>query len=234
MSRTPGRATDPRVVRTRALLQSTLLTMASEQTLESLSVADVAAKAGVNRATFYAHYPDLNALLVDALSEELGEFIQRTAQSFDEGQPMQAQVRAGMHVMFDMVDARRPLYQFCLGPHGSGPLWWTLHETIAATIQTKSEAQRRFSNPSIPIEIRASMCAGALVGGLSTWLAAPQQTGREVYVNSMQTLLDLLLWGELPEQAASLVQLKSKSAKKGKTTKKEKRLICTECGWPKA
>lgn len=54
---------DPRVKRTRLLLQNALMSLAREKPMESITVQEIAARAEVNRATFYAHFEDKNALL---------------------------------------------------------------------------------------------------------------------------------------------------------------------------
>jgi AcrR family transcriptional regulator len=55
--------TDPRVKRTRALIQQAFLQLFSEKEFQSITVQDITQKAEINRATFYAHYPDKFALL---------------------------------------------------------------------------------------------------------------------------------------------------------------------------
>jgi AcrR family transcriptional regulator len=54
---------DPRVERTRAALVEAFQALSMKRRLTSISVTDVAAKARVNRATFYAHFTDKTALL---------------------------------------------------------------------------------------------------------------------------------------------------------------------------
>jgi len=54
---------DPRVKRTRQLLQQAFFDLVREKTLDSITVQDIAARAEVNRATFYAHFEDKNALI---------------------------------------------------------------------------------------------------------------------------------------------------------------------------
>ena len=54
---------DPRVKRTRNLILSAFETLLTEKGFESISVQDVTDKAEINRATFYAHFPDKYALL---------------------------------------------------------------------------------------------------------------------------------------------------------------------------
>lgn len=57
---------DPRIRRTRQLLQGALRTLMQTKNFDELSVQDLADAATVNRATFYDHYTDKFALL-DAL-----------------------------------------------------------------------------------------------------------------------------------------------------------------------
>jgi AcrR family transcriptional regulator len=56
-------AQDPRIRRTRQLLQQALATLLHTRDFDKLSVQEITDAAGVNRATFYAHYPDKFALL---------------------------------------------------------------------------------------------------------------------------------------------------------------------------
>ncbi len=69
MSRTPS--DDPRYRRVRAQLVSALLALASTRPAETISVAELAADAGVSRATFYAHSTSPAALLAETLIDEL-------------------------------------------------------------------------------------------------------------------------------------------------------------------
>ena len=61
--------TDPRVKRTRQLLQTALLELLAEQPFHNITVQDVTARAGVNRATFYAHFEDKYELLNQSMRE---------------------------------------------------------------------------------------------------------------------------------------------------------------------
>ncbi len=63
-------AQDPRTRRTRLLLQQALGEMLTERSLASVTVADITARAGVNRATFYAHFQDKDDLLESTLHEK--------------------------------------------------------------------------------------------------------------------------------------------------------------------
>src|SRR5207247_5455899 len=53
---------DPRVKRTRKLLQDALLELLAEKSFDAISVHEIAERSTINRATFYAHYVDKYAL----------------------------------------------------------------------------------------------------------------------------------------------------------------------------
>lgn len=66
---------DPRAARTRAKLRQALLEECAERPLEEIGVAALVRRAGVGRATFYVHYPDLEALAVDACADVVREAV---------------------------------------------------------------------------------------------------------------------------------------------------------------
>ena len=54
---------DPRVKRTRILLEQAFMDVLREKGFQTITVQDITERAGVNRATFYAHFDDKYALL---------------------------------------------------------------------------------------------------------------------------------------------------------------------------
>ncbi len=65
----PAPRVDPRVTRTQKLIRDALKSLLEEKSFEAISVQDIAERATVNRATFYAHFTDKFALL-DAIVRE--------------------------------------------------------------------------------------------------------------------------------------------------------------------
>src|ERR1700753_1987359 len=55
--------TDPRILRSRRMLMEALSRLLIKKEFEEISVQEIADEATLNRATFYLHYPDKNALL---------------------------------------------------------------------------------------------------------------------------------------------------------------------------
>ena len=60
---------DPRIKRTRQLLQQALMDLMREKSFQSITVQDIAERATVNRVTFYAHFEDKSALLEYTIRE---------------------------------------------------------------------------------------------------------------------------------------------------------------------
>jgi AcrR family transcriptional regulator len=56
-------ATDPRVLRSRQMLMEALARLLDRKEFDDISVQEIADEATLNRATFYLHYADKNALL---------------------------------------------------------------------------------------------------------------------------------------------------------------------------
>jgi len=74
---------DPRVVRTRRLLQDALCKLLQEKGFNEISVQDIADAATVNRATFYAHYRDKYGLLGCMMSRRLDDMLAERKVRFD-------------------------------------------------------------------------------------------------------------------------------------------------------
>ncbi len=77
-----GEATDPRILRSRRMLMDALVRLLSKKEFEDISVQEIADEATLNRATFYLHYPDKNALLRAMTAERFRSLIARRGLSF--------------------------------------------------------------------------------------------------------------------------------------------------------
>src|ERR1700742_3537298 len=74
--------TDPRVLRSRQMLMESLLRLLSRKEFDSISVQEIADEATLNRATFYLHYPDKNALLQAMTAARFRDLIARRGLCF--------------------------------------------------------------------------------------------------------------------------------------------------------
>lgn len=74
--------TDPRVVRSRRMLIEALVKLLDVKEFDDISIQEIADEAGLNRATFYLHYPDKNALLQAMTDARFRDMITRRGVSF--------------------------------------------------------------------------------------------------------------------------------------------------------
>ncbi|HTP60043.1 MAG TPA: TetR/AcrR family transcriptional regulator [Spirochaetia bacterium] len=116
--------TDPRVARTRKLIEDAFLDVMNEKGFEELSVQDVADRAGINRVTFYSHFVDRYALLRHAIRKAF----QAEVESKDLAE--RALSAESVRDLFVMVCGHiAGLHKHCKPPHEH--LDWTLGEVIA-------------------------------------------------------------------------------------------------------
>jgi AcrR family transcriptional regulator len=74
--------TDPRVLRSRQMLMESLLRLLTRKEFDDISIQEIADEATLNRATFYLHYPDKNALLQAMTGTRFRDLIARRGVSF--------------------------------------------------------------------------------------------------------------------------------------------------------
>jgi AcrR family transcriptional regulator len=63
--------TDPRVVRTAQVCEEAIVELAAERPISQVTIADLAERAGVTRATFYNHYANPLGVLIQVLVADL-------------------------------------------------------------------------------------------------------------------------------------------------------------------
>ena len=78
---------DPRIRRTRKLLQGALGTLMHSKSFDEISVQDITDAATVNRATFYDHYTDKYALLDAMIAGGFHEFLFERQLRYETGCP---------------------------------------------------------------------------------------------------------------------------------------------------
>lgn len=103
--------TDPRIRRTRTVIEQAFVRLVREIGYDRVSVEEVVEVADVAKATFYRHYESKEALLA-ALSERL---VYGLADRTDDGQaPLPAGEHASVSAAYQRAAELRDLYQVCL------------------------------------------------------------------------------------------------------------------------
>ena len=73
---------DPRVLRSRQMLMESLLRLLLRKEFDDISIQEIADEASLNRATFYLHYTDKNALLQAMTAARFRDLVARRGLSF--------------------------------------------------------------------------------------------------------------------------------------------------------
>ena len=163
-----GKSLDPRILRTRQLLQHALEKLMETRGFDELSVQDITDAATVNRATFYAHYPDKFALLECLVGGRFGELLDRRGIAFDGTCPSALKA-----IVLGVCD-------FLAGtgcPSRSSPRKIEPQMEIAIIKVVRGMILRGLqAHPpggSIPAELLASTVGWAIYGGAREWSQTP-------------------------------------------------------------
>ncbi len=166
---------DPRARRTRASLRAAVLDLATERDLGAITISAVAKRAGVNRATFYLHYPDVDALAADAMEEAVAEVARAAALC-----PLDAprdRAPDPLTTLFAHIDGNAELYACMLGTQGSPRFCARLRERLTAELETRFAAGARPAGfADVPPGTHAAYLAGALTGVIAHWVIDSRDT----------------------------------------------------------
>ncbi|MDX3108268.1 TetR/AcrR family transcriptional regulator [Nonomuraea angiospora] len=165
---------DPRVRRTQAALQRTLIGLVQDGDLSRISVADVAERAGVSRSTFYDHYRDVHELAEAACTTMIDDLIEAIPDPGVRDVPDDAPDT--LLTFFAHLDEHAGLYRSVLGPQGSARVIDHVrrHATVAAYVGARRKAAGDGTptdyTAQTPHDVPAAFTAGALIGVATDWL----------------------------------------------------------------
>ncbi|GAA1528276.1 hypothetical protein GCM10009678_07550 [Actinomadura kijaniata] len=161
---------DPRARRTRARLKQAVLALVAEREAGAITMAAVARRAEVNRATVYLHYPDVDALVAAAMEDAVAELARAAALCPLDAPPDRAP--EPLVGLFEHVAANAALYARMLGPHGSARFTAGMRARLTAELAAGfAEGRRPDGCAAVPAETHAAYLAGALVGVIAHWVA---------------------------------------------------------------
>ncbi|MGW0435975.1 TetR/AcrR family transcriptional regulator [Micromonospora sp. NPDC003197] len=165
---------DPRARRTRTRLRAAVLELAADRDLTAVTMAEVARRASVNRATIYAHYRDQDELLTDAMEEAVAEVAHAAGLC-----PLDAPATRAPQPLVDLfahVARNATLYRRMLGAQGSARFATRLRDRLAEELGNRFRGGARPPGLDVvPVDVHASYLAGALVAVIAHWVAQPDR-----------------------------------------------------------
>lgn len=164
-----SKALDPRVRRTRKMLQDALAQLLKEKEFDRISIGDIAEAATLNRATFYDHYPDKFALLQSLVATQFEELIVKQNIRFDSCEV--ALKGVAMAVCYYLVETIKPGSEALR--QASTPM-----ETAIVSVVRRGILDGFAKHPpksGMPVEILSSTVAWAIYGAAKEWVQSPKR-----------------------------------------------------------
>lgn len=181
--------TDPRVIRTRKLLHDAFISLVHERRLADISVQDIAARATLNRATFYAHYNSKEELAVSVLKADLHKAV---CSRFSGRPPLTPE---------HLVEFGVAVFEFLGEIHGNCPkagaelqnvigaaVRETLHDLISGWLTPTGAWRKLF--PGSSKNAVATVVSWSIYGGAYLWI---QSKRREPAVDVCREIVAVLI-----------------------------------------
>lgn len=201
------RRDDRRVHRTEQLLRTALVSLIEEKGFERLTVQDIIDRANVGRASFYAHFDNMEDLLVsgfDGLRTALKE-LQRQAHlrttSSDE------RLFAFSHEMFAHIAEYRKVFRAMVGKRSGALVQQLLQKIVVDLVRDDLKAMvGRRDDRSAPAKAVVQFVRGGFFGLAMLWA-----TGKLPV--SVEEVNALFRWLAMPGVKAALRELSDKNFK---------------------
>ena len=163
-------SSDPRVRRTRSRLMAALVELAARVDLDDITIGELTDAAGVNRATFYLHYSDKEALLLDAIDAVTAAI--STGAAAATGEELDDADHAPLHTLafFAELDRQAALYRRVLGPTGSPAVVARLRDGMQTIIAGEIRRRAPGMIDDRATERRAAFVAGGVLAAAIHWL----------------------------------------------------------------
>jgi AcrR family transcriptional regulator len=175
---------DPRIRRTRKLLQDALRKLLADKEFDKISVQDITEAATLNRATFYAHYADKFALLGELIRVSFLDLLAQRNVQFDGGCSTAFQVII-LAVCDYLTEVQATLSS---NQHQFEPF---VEATVIDQIRLVllDGYERHPTERSIPPDLIAATASWAIYGAVKQWVSTPDHVAAEEFVNTAVELV---------------------------------------------
>jgi AcrR family transcriptional regulator len=176
---------DPRIRRTRKLLQGALGTLMQTKSFDEISVQDITEAATVNRATFYDHYTDKFALLEALVAGGFHELLYARQVRYDTGCPaaLGAIVLAACDYLTQVHAGGACDRQTAFEPMMDAAIVAAIRRLLMEGLQRAEHAT------ALPLEMVAASVSWAICGGVKQWFSMPERLPAEAMVSQLLVLI---------------------------------------------
>jgi AcrR family transcriptional regulator len=179
-------ATDPRILRSRRMLMDALAMLLTKKEFEDISVQDIADEATLNRATFYLHYPDKNALLQAMTEVRFRDLLGRRAITFSDCSGALRAIALG--VCDYLAEATS-----CPGQLAQIPIEGSIIPVVEGMFN-EGLAHHGIA-PGADATLLATTAAWAVFGAARRWFQTPNRIPAEEMAARIETIVYPVLFG---------------------------------------
>jgi AcrR family transcriptional regulator len=177
--------TDPRILRSRRMLMDALAILLMEKEFEDISVQEIADEATLNRATFYLHYPDKNALLQAMTETRFRDLIERRAITFTDCHGALRAIALGVcDYLAETTGCPSQLARLPL----AGSIIPVVEDMFKVGLAHHGLA------PGVDAALRATTAAWAVFGAARRWLQTPNRIPAEEMAARIETMVSPVLF----------------------------------------
>jgi AcrR family transcriptional regulator len=177
---------DPRVRRTRQSILLAFADLVDRKGFQATSVQDITEQAGINRATFYAHFPDKFALLQRSIEQEFRQEVEKR---------MLNACQFSNHNLLELIVA---VCEFVANTHERCPVSEENFQSLVGT-EVRAQVYRllnkwlektpTLANSSVSREQAATAASWAIYGLATEWCRAKRQPPVEQYAAQVLPLV---------------------------------------------
>src|SRR3984885_11749693 len=178
--------TDPRILRSRRMLMDSLVKLLKKKEFEDISVQEIADDATLNRATFYLHYPDKNALLQAMTEVRFRDLIERRAITFTDCHGALRAIALGVcDYLAETTGCPTQLARM------------SLEGSIIPVVEGmfKEGLALHGITPGVDVAMLATTAAWAVFGAARRWFQAPNRIPAEEMAARIETMVSPILFG---------------------------------------
>ncbi len=178
---------DPRVVRTRQLIQQAFIDLFHEKSFEEITIQEIADRATINRVTFYAHFQDKFALLEYTIREMIRQHLYQQMPEDASFSPENLE-----RLMLTVCEFLTEIQSKCPPPHGQmdalmekqikAELYEILHSWLAGIPSVGSD-------PGPTPEQAAMVSSWAIYGAAVQWVKEKREKSAQEYVEQVLPLI---------------------------------------------
>src|ERR1700684_3296804 len=178
--------TDPRVLRSRQMLMEALLRLLTHKEFDDISIQEIADEATLNRATFYLHSPDKNALLQAMTAARFRDLIAQRGLSFTNCDGALRAIALGVCDYLAKTAG-------CPSQLAKMPLEGSIIPAVEDMF--RSGASQHTLKPGVDPELLATTAAWAIFGAARGWYQTPDRIPAEEMAAKIEAVVKPVFLG---------------------------------------